>query len=266
MEPLKIEDVRKHLLAIAQEFHRVCVANNIPYYMVGGTLLGAVRHKGFIPWDDDMDFAILRKDEKKLVSLLETSLTYPYSLVKKEKGSYVSSNYKIQDETTKVDDPMTKRFGTNLGLTLDIFVFDNCSLDANKISFIMKKVKIVNAIGTILFSNPTKKKWWVYPLKSIVRLLLFWVTPKVWLKWFNSLEKQTRATGNEAFVNLSGMYGVKEIVPEYYLGQPKLYQFEDTEFYGPSDYDNYLKHIYNDYMKLPSIDKQVVHCDGYYLK
>lgn len=266
MKQLTIEEVRSHLLAMAKEFHRICVANNIPYFMVGGTVLGAIRHHGFIPWDDDMDFAIMRKDEEKLVSLLESSLNYPFSLVKKEKGSYVSSNYKIQDETTKVDDPVSIRFGTSLGLSLDIFVFDNCSIEAGKLSIIMKKVKIVNAIGTILFSNPTVKKWWIKPLNLTIRSLFFWVTPEMWLKWFGRLEKQTRATGDGAYVNLSGMYGEREVVPQDYLGVPRLYGFEDTEFYGPSDYDGYLKHIYNDYMKLPPIEKRAVHCEGYYLK
>ena len=266
MKQLTIEEVRSHLLAMAKEFHRICVANNIPYFMVGGTFLGAIRHKGFIPWDDDMDFAIMRKDEEKLVSLLESSLNYPFSLVKKEKGSYVSSNYKIQDETTKVDDPITIRFGTSLGLTLDIFVYDNCSKDAGELSVIMKKAKIVNAIGTILFSNPTVKKWWIKPLNITIRLLFFWMTPEMWLKWFGMLEKQIRTTGNDAYVSLSGMYGKKEVVPQNYLDELKLYQFEDTAFYGPSDYDNFLKHIYNDYMKLPPLEKRAVHCEGYYLK
>ena len=73
----KIEDIKELqsiLLDIAKEFHRICTMYEIPYYMVGGTQLGAVRHKGFIPWDDDMDFGVPRVYFEKLKVLLEESL------------------------------------------------------------------------------------------------------------------------------------------------------------------------------------------------
>ena len=58
MNKLNIDEVHQILLGIGKEFHRICTINNIPYYMIGGTQLGAIRHGGFIPWDDDMDFGI----------------------------------------------------------------------------------------------------------------------------------------------------------------------------------------------------------------
>ena len=74
MEKLGIEDVHKYVLAIAKEFDRICTEHHIPYYMVDGTMLGAVRHQGFIPWDDDMDFGVPIEYYKGPEEILENEL------------------------------------------------------------------------------------------------------------------------------------------------------------------------------------------------
>ena len=73
-----VEELHKILLDIAKDFHQVCVDHNIPYYMLGGTMLGAVRHKGFIPWDDDMDFGVERKYLEKLEKIYAEKVNSPY--------------------------------------------------------------------------------------------------------------------------------------------------------------------------------------------
>ena len=78
MRPIDIEEAHHILLDIAKAFTKVCDENNIPYYMLGGTMLGAVRHKGFIPWDDDMDFGVPREYYDLLINVLEKELPSPY--------------------------------------------------------------------------------------------------------------------------------------------------------------------------------------------
>ena len=78
MERIDIEEVHSRVLAIAKEFDRICTLHGIPYYMIGGTMLGAIRHKGFIPWDDDMDFGVPIEHYQELINILEKELPYPF--------------------------------------------------------------------------------------------------------------------------------------------------------------------------------------------
>ena len=81
IKELTFEELRHHLLEIAKAFDAVCRKNNIPYYMLGGTMLGAIRHKGFIPWDDDMDFGVPRKYFDTLIEIFERDLPSKYNAV-----------------------------------------------------------------------------------------------------------------------------------------------------------------------------------------
>ena len=78
MKLLEIKETQACLLNIAKEFDRICTKHNIPYYMIFGTMIGAIRHKGFIPWDDDMDFGVPIEYYKQLEAILEIELPYPY--------------------------------------------------------------------------------------------------------------------------------------------------------------------------------------------
>ena len=70
MEQLETKECHKYLLRLAKTFHKICTRNNVPYYMIGGTQLGAIRHKGFIPWDDDIDICMPRDEYEKLLSIV----------------------------------------------------------------------------------------------------------------------------------------------------------------------------------------------------
>ena len=104
-----ISEVHQILLGIAKEFDRICRENDIPYYMLGGTMLGAVRHKGFIPWDDDMDFGVPRPYYDRLVSVLESELLHPYRCCTYRNNQGVFAPFvKIDDYRTLADDPRVR--------------------------------------------------------------------------------------------------------------------------------------------------------------
>ena len=111
------------LLNIATAFHNICVAHNIPYYMLGGTQLGAVRHRGMIPWDDDMDFGVPREYFEQLKHILLTELQPSYNVISIDSTTqYYGGFIKIEDSNTVVDTLEDCSFP--LGLNIDIFPLD----------------------------------------------------------------------------------------------------------------------------------------------
>ena len=120
-----IEELHKILLDIAKYFHQICVDNDIPYYMLGGTMLGAVRHKGFIPWDDDMDFGVERKYFEKLETILEERVDSPYRLLTKYNSKIILNDFdKLEDSRTIVQDPSRSNINEVFGVNVDVFPLD----------------------------------------------------------------------------------------------------------------------------------------------
>lgn len=114
-------------LEILQEFKRVCKANHLEYYLTAGTLLGAVRHQGFIPWDDDIDVAMPRRDFEKLALLCRSHLKegFYYQDCRTEKD-YPYYFAKIRREGTEVLEPCLEAFNIRKGQYIDIFPLDGC--------------------------------------------------------------------------------------------------------------------------------------------
>ena len=265
MGKLNLQQVQKCLLNVGLEFHRICGENNIPYYMIGGTMLGAVRHKGFIPWDDDIDFAIPRTYFESFVEACK-DLKEPYSLQERVKGNHVHPFLKIEDRSTYAEDSVTLRFGNKIGVTVDVFFLDDCSSDKEKVKPFMKRKRMLDNIGTALFSQPHQDSLTAKIGTSVIRVLLCWVTPQRWISWYNKLEKDINKTGDDAMMSVSSDYGVKEVIPKSIWGKPTLYEFEGHQLYGPEDYDGYLTCLFRNYMQLPPEKERVAHCDGYYAK
>lgn len=263
MKSLKIEQVRTIMLDLAKVFHELCEKHGIRYYMVGGTQLGAIRHNGFIPWDDDMDFAVPRKDFDRLEEICRKELQYPYKIVERVRGSHVQSYLKIEDMRTSIDDCVTRRYHTRIGINLDIFPLEDCSADVQKILPYMRKKVFLDRLATQLFADFEKPAIPKKIIQFFTCILFFWLSPKMWLKKYHELEKVVNETGHDAMISLSSRYREKEVISKKYWGVPKLYKFEDTQFYGPEDADGYLKCLFKDYMKLPPEKDRAVHCSGY---
>ena len=259
MRNLGIEDVHKVLLGIAVEFDKICQRHGIPYYMLGGTMLGAVRHKGFIPWDDDMDFGVPRQYYEKLREILEKELPQPYRCCTFTNSPYVFyPYYKIEDRNTRLDSAQLK--GTiidKIGINIDIFPLDSCNKDDKRIKGIMK---MNDAYGRIFTQSSCKSKQ-KNKLKSGIRLLL----PISQQRFYNHIVKRiSEIPSGDCWANLFGHWEEKEIIPVQWYGQDVKYAFEDVEFSGLGEYDLYLKHLYGDYMQLPPEDKRKPHGENAY--
>ena len=233
-----IEELHKILLDIAKDFHQVCVENNIPYYMLGGTMLGAVRHKGFIPWDDDMDFGVERKYFEKLEQIYA-----------ERKG-------------TLILEPARSNIKEDLGINIDVFffVFTNGKRGIFSRNRMVRYIAVINSLKYRSFQGLKFRTI----IKAIIFRIVFFPFSKIFL--LNFAKRYLIPGKGDYLSNLYGFWGTREVVPNDVMGEPTLYQFEDIHLYGPEKFDEYLSFLYGDYMRLPPEDSRHIHLNKAYIK
>lgn len=245
------EELHEILIGMAKSFHQICEEEKIPYYMVAGTLLGAVRHKGFIPWDDDMDFGVPRQYFDQVKSALSKKLPTKYSLYSRDDGVIASGILKIADNRTVQSHSWDTNASKEIGVNIDIFPIDivNHKWKRLLIDYLLKiqGYKIFDASV-----RPWHKKIVAYLIKGI----LFWINTD---KIVDFIENNLIERDGAYISNTYGVYGLKEVMPNEYIGKPILMPFENTYFYGVAKPHEYLRHLYGDYMKLPPENKRHTH-------
>lgn len=248
MRNITLEEQHKYLLKIAKIFHDFCCKYEIPYYMLGGTMLGAIRHHDIIPWDDDMDFGVPRLYYNKIVNDIEKELPSYLRLI-----SYKNSHIKVDMLKIELkDSKMLTDDDDNFGIFIDIFPLDytNCNVGVfsmNKLLHFLVKYNVY------AFSQSTEEGL----LKKIMRTIN--ILPKSFVinlisKYSESHEKQY-----SAYANYSGFWGMKEILSVVIFGKPKLYEIGGLFLFGVESPDKYLTSLYGDYMRLPSEEDRHTH-------
>lgn len=260
MKQIGLKEAQQHLLNIAKEFDRICTQHDIPYYMVYGTMLGAVRHEGFIPWDDDMDFGVPYEYYEELIDILEKELQYPYRCCTYKNNPAVMFNYfKIEDQSTLVDEyaialPLEKK----LGINIDVYPLNRCNLGNRYAEAIRKRTLLLNSFTRSKGNKTFHRKI----TKGILRFLLG--GKPIYLQ--RSIDKLLKKVNDGNRIgNILGA-GDQNTVPVEWYGNGKRYQFENASFLGPENYHDYLSHIFCDYMTLPPEDERRPHTDLYYLR
>lgn len=264
MEKLSLQQVQQRLLAIAVNVDAICQKHDIPFFMTVGTMLGAVRHKGFIPWDDDMDFAVPFQYYEQLIKVLKSDLPANMRCITyNDSNSYKLPWIKVEDcETIAFDNSLNIPDDSFPGLTIDIFPLVSCQID--KCSFLVKKIQLLLTTKRVAYDKNTEKQ---NILKSVAKRIIRFITPfsqeticKKILDYMNRFES------GEYYINPVDPVYLNRYFPQSWFVPMIKYPFENTEFYGISDYDKYLTLIYNDYMTLPPEEKRRIHCDNIYLK
>ena len=246
-------------LEIAKEIRRVCEENDIRYFLADGSFLGAVRHSGFIPWDDDMDIGMLRRDYEKFCSIAPDKLKPEYCL----QTWHTDSNYSlpfgkvIKRNTVYLENKKSCRLQEN-GFYVDIFPYDYVSENPNEQK---KQAKQLLSVYRVKLMKSGYKPW-----KENDKV--------IWKKWFGylyyrawSLFKDQMKLAKEYDTLATAICDSTIVCEQSALTHPDYYQytcveeladytFEGETFKGPKDYDKYLTALYGDYMQLPPEDQR----------
>ena len=240
-------------LEIAKEVKRVCEENDIMYFLDSGTLLGAVRHKGFIPWDDDMDLGMVRSEYEKFLSIAPKKLNEKYELVEwMTEEEYPHPFCKVMKKGTVYKEKV--QGGDSVcGIFVDIFPYDNYPEENRceekvKLTIYRTMVRAKCHYTTWCVKGFDLKKW----IKNVpFRLLAMFCKKETLIKKYEAtIKKYEQVDGKFLFTHGCDMYGAWTIPKNCFADYKKL-QFEDDEFNCPGDYDLYLRSGYGDYMQLP---------------
>lgn len=260
-----IEKIHKTQLEILEAFKSICKKHGLRYYAIGGTLIGVHRHKGFIPWDDDIDLGMPRPDFDKFVALQKE---YPkgYTLTNHENVPEWQFNLcQFVDSESEIIERLNE-LPRKCNIWIDIFPIDGMPanqfrrwLHAKHIMYYRYLVQMANLKTQVnVYAN---RPWYEHVVLKLLRYIP--MGKMVNVDWaLKKMEKVLRKYDFDKSGYAGNMLGRKreyEAVPRSWWNGPVEYPFENTTIASPDGYDAYLTHIYGNYMQMPSEDKRECH-------
>lgn len=260
MKKLTIDEIKKRELDILINFDKYCRLNNLTYFLGYGTLIGAIRHNGFIPWDDDIDVVMPRPDYEKFLQLTEKnpiSENFETCTFQKTNRKIPYPFIKILDKTTVVQESY-KRKTEAIGIWLDIFPLDGFSDDESE--NIQNNKKMLKLQKKLLRSLSTAKKV-SNPLKRIIKacILPFMFSKRyIYAEKLNSLAITNSYQKSKTVGCICFGYGLNEQI-EKNVFEKEEHIFEGHYFIIPKGYNQYLTKLYGNYMELPPENERIIH-------
>lgn len=263
MNPVSMKQQREIMLSMMTYIDSVCTENEIQYSLSGGTLLGAARHHGFIPWDDDMDVMLLRDQYDKLIQIMKKDIDAPYRLIDVTDKGNPYAFAKICDSRTFRRGPLNEI--PEMGIFIDIFPIDYLPDDAQErrrfLTAMKQKQQDLNFYSMRTYNKATK--YYKKVLKSVLflpKFVYFRLTKserddKTWLVNQMSSYDHTETVGFTG----SQYAPEKEFFPVEWFSQYARLTFENRSFSVIAGYDGYLKQLYGDYMEMPPVALRVNH-------
>ncbi|TDB55454.1 LicD family protein [Bacillus sp. CBEL-1] len=260
-----LRKVQKEQINILNEFDRICKKHNLKYQLFAGTLLGAVRHKGFIPWDDDIDVCMLREDFEKFKSIAFTELTNKYFLQTYETDKEYNRQFiKIRKNDTEFVEKTFIESNIHHGIYIDVFALDNVHHDGVRskihrfLLYVFSRIQLLRVNGFIKKVNNPIKKGIAILLSSMLMLV-----PKIFtdrlndrvIKMYNRKTKYISHLQNG--VNKQRYYKYMMNINDFL--EMENIEFENNFYPAPKQYDKILTRLFGDYMKLPPADKREPH-------
>lgn len=249
MKELTLNDIKKIELGILDYVVELCETHNLRYYLAYGTLIGAIRHHGFIPWDDDIDIIMPRPDYEKLLDISESNPNEKYQFLSSRNKSYLYGFSKVVDKKTRIEDEDVESI-PGLGVWLDIFPYDGMTSKSsfnNKFCFILNKLR-----AAAIYTKCPKEKGANYLIWKLCRLIGY----RPFLKLYEHFCKLV-PYDTAKYVGL--ISDKKDYHSVNLFGSSIKVEFEGKEYDAPIGYDQILKNYYGNYMQLPPEEQRVSH-------
>jgi len=263
----ELDKVHAAEVCILKEIERICEKHQINYFACYGTLLGTIRHQGFIPWDDDLDIAMLRDDYVRFMEIAPNELDERFFLQTQETDDgYHLPFAKVRMNDTLFLEPDVKTRKMHHGLYVDIFPFDNICDDIEKRKTILRNVRVVRFIATAreLAEPQIVGNSFVHVCGRVVWRTLHVVMGilHVSRKWlWKKFETLAQSMNGEETKEATLMFSMPE---NSMIEKDKIFPiikmpYENTYINVPSNYEEYLRLQYGDYMKLPKKSDRINH-------
>ncbi|MBE6808462.1 MAG: LicD family protein [Ruminococcaceae bacterium] len=262
MKLISLEENKKLQLEILKNVAAFCDEHGLTYFLAYGTLLGAVRHKGFIPWDDDIDIQMPRDDYNKLIEIFNTqNKDNKYRLISPEENISKHPFTKVIDiRTIKNENGISYREGA-LGIDIDVFPLDGTPDDYKEYKKWYKKLNRV--YWQYHFANIDIKSSKKLKIKIASAFMKPFVNRESALKKARDIHKQYPYKSCDYVAVVESIFNsINNRTEKSNYTDTVLLDFENCKFKAPVGYDVILSSMYGDYMKLPPKEKQATHHDN----
>lgn len=256
------DETLKHLqkvqLMMLKDFNEICESNDITYFAIGGTLLGSIRHKGFIPWDDDIDVLMFREDFEKLNELMSKFPNEKYHLINvlnEETYHFTWGRFNLKN--TKIEDWWTSQVKYTVNLYIDIFIMDK--IPDNKLKRFIHRwscftLNQMVQYSLVKFENESRVKQFIQQSMYYFLKILPISPMTIKKKCIKTYRKYENIECKE-YCDFPSVMHMPIYDPNDFLPVKKSI-FEDIEINIPKNYDKILTKLYGDYMQLPPEDKR----------
>lgn len=252
------DEVKQIQVEILKKVHEICEKNNIKYFLSDGTLLGAIRHSGFIPWDDDIDIGMLRSELIKFEDIIKTELPdyYFYQSLKTDKY-WTSPVCRIIDKRTSCEEKYFININIQKGIFIDIQPYDfapksNIARLLHKKMFYLFSILTFGKLHDTAFLSKNDFSF----KKKIIRIIFYPFYFFVPLKFFKYLLYKIITFRQSLFTTKFGGNYDKNMQYTYLYEETIKHSFENYLFYIPKNYHKILSSLYGNYMELPPVEKR----------
>ncbi len=260
---VSLRDIQLAILDILKTIHEVCIKHNIQYFLIGGTLLGAVRHKGFIPWDDDIDIGMTRENYNKFLKIAPNEL--PNNLFLQTYYSEPNTPFdfaKVRKNETLFVENYCKNLDIHHGIYVDIFPYDNIPDDLNLRKKQYLKVQLWSNlfIAKSLTGSSVPQSSFVGKIKILIRSLFHYLLKPVSKDFlFTNLDNAYQMYNVEKCEMKSMVKFPSFMISNEDLNNLVQIEFEGSQFFCPRNPEEQLKKQYGDFMKYPPVEERVGH-------
>ena len=256
MKEMTLAEIRQVQLSILDKVHAFCEENGITYYLAAGTLLGAIRHGGYIPWDDDIDLYVLRRDYDRLETIFNSNPPDNLCLLSLDtEKKYTYPFIKIEDVTTVLTE---NNNSFQCGVNIDVFPIDGVPDEEQELKTFYKKLGFYELLDGLKSSRVVKKRG---ILKNTILIIGKVFTPFVSLRTLSKRRHQFIRDTQYTSKNVGELstFAFKIRFPRALFMETTDVLFEGKYYKAPKDWDLFLKLKFGDYMQLPPIEQRITH-------